>query len=673
VSFRDIFLSYRACLDVAGEILPYLKSMNELTVIIPFLNEGQEVEKTLRSIRDTAGEEVDILLVNDCSTDGTDYERVARKYGARYIVNSRQQGVARSRDIGVESIHTPWFILLDGHMRFYDNRWHLRAVECLREDDRAVYCFRCGVLSEDRESVTEIRSGAWLSLYGESHEALLSPLWRNQETHNPEVEDIPCVLGASYSMSKRYWGRLKGLAALRYYGSDEAYLSLKVWLEGGRCRLIGDVVAGHLFRTNTQRPYDAYNTDFIYNKLLIAETILPRKYALYLHASLKALAADSYYAAVALLHSLKPEIDALRAYYRTIFTRDFASFEAFNAQHSPPAAAAPDFVDMINSNLRGAAGRKTDEIAEYLMAEQPPQTAGLMVGGLGEIIFLYHHARARGDMRMKAAIDRRLSELLDTADLMHHYNVFSGAAGTGLGLIHLNEQGFIEMDIAQVLSTDVEGTLLKYMHRDIERSNFGFLQGAAGVGYYFLRRGNPKYLPAVEALIMRMRDAAPADGTLGLLLPCEAHRMGVPAAYDIIKNFTRQERDGSLVTDLAVGLSLLHAGGEWRDAGIEILLSTLGRRDFVQERVKGAGLETGTSGIAATYRAAYRQTGIEAFNDAAEYWTKQTLYMAMNDVVPAGYKPHGTTNTDYGRSLLRGIAGIGLWLSACGEDVVLAQ
>lgn len=37
--------------------------MNKLTVIIAFLNEGIELEHTLQGIRNTANNEVDILLI----------------------------------------------------------------------------------------------------------------------------------------------------------------------------------------------------------------------------------------------------------------------------------------------------------------------------------------------------------------------------------------------------------------------------------------------------------------------------------------------------------------------------------------------------------------------------------------------------------------------------------
>ena len=39
-----------------------------LTVIIPFLNEGEEIVMTVKSERETAGDMVDVITINDCST-----------------------------------------------------------------------------------------------------------------------------------------------------------------------------------------------------------------------------------------------------------------------------------------------------------------------------------------------------------------------------------------------------------------------------------------------------------------------------------------------------------------------------------------------------------------------------------------------------------------------------
>ena len=61
----------------------------ELTVIIPFLNEGGEVENTLCSLIEHTNVPIDIILINDHSDDGFNYASVAEKYGACYIENNK--------------------------------------------------------------------------------------------------------------------------------------------------------------------------------------------------------------------------------------------------------------------------------------------------------------------------------------------------------------------------------------------------------------------------------------------------------------------------------------------------------------------------------------------------------------------------------------------------------
>ena len=60
----------------------------QLTIIIPFLNEGKEIANTLSSIQDTATGMPAILLINDASTDGYNYRTVAEQYNCDYIHHS---------------------------------------------------------------------------------------------------------------------------------------------------------------------------------------------------------------------------------------------------------------------------------------------------------------------------------------------------------------------------------------------------------------------------------------------------------------------------------------------------------------------------------------------------------------------------------------------------------
>lgn len=103
----------------------------QLTIIIPFLNEGDEVVNTVKSVRETAGDSVDIIAINDCSTDGYPYREKLQSYSIYYLENEERKGVAASRDYGINICRTPYFLLLDGHMRFYDKLWSSRIINVL--------------------------------------------------------------------------------------------------------------------------------------------------------------------------------------------------------------------------------------------------------------------------------------------------------------------------------------------------------------------------------------------------------------------------------------------------------------------------------------------------------------------------------------------------------------
>ncbi|MDR2409006.1 MAG: glycosyltransferase, partial [Bacteroidales bacterium] len=109
-------------------------SKTYLTVIIPFINEKYEVENTLESIRSHSEENIDIILINDASDDNFDYQTVAEKYQTTYILNEKRLGVAASRELGIKLCRTAYFLLLDAHMRFYDDIWYQRIIAELDVD-----------------------------------------------------------------------------------------------------------------------------------------------------------------------------------------------------------------------------------------------------------------------------------------------------------------------------------------------------------------------------------------------------------------------------------------------------------------------------------------------------------------------------------------------------------
>jgi glycosyltransferase involved in cell wall biosynthesis len=648
--------------------------MNKITVIIPFLNEGEEIERTVRNIRDTADGNVDILLVNDASTDEFDYESVAKAFHAGYLKNEKRCGVAKSRGIGVSEIKTPYFILLDGHMRFYSNDWWRVVESHVESDDRAIYCLKCLVL-DSQGNIVENRFGVggYVKLSNEPVGSLLDAAWII--SGNGEMFEAPCIFGASYIMSKRYWDYIKGLEGLRYYGMDETYLSLKVWLEGGSCKVLPDIEVGHIFRTKA--PYCIINADIFYNKLLITETVLPDDYAPYVHTCLESFDRTFYYLALSLLNRQKDEIAGLKTYYQSIFTRDFSFFRKINSRFTK--SSKPYF---HTANIDS----KLDEIAMSLSREISVSD-GLMAGKTGELVFLCEYSRYKNSRNFDTLINNTLQSIADniTKEKPCLLNLATGLAGQGTGLIYLKNRGFTDMNLSPVMKI-IDKKLLGYASDEINRQNFGYIRGIAGAGAYFVKR---KLTYHVNYLISEMERAfetienLPPDMSCGMLGVLQFFLFACEVSTDKekIKKLVRRlvsrilscepkfnERGlGWNSGDLISGYVLLMASGilndeELRKESMHKLVTTAKRQDAVVENVWDAGFYHGSSGVAYLYHKLFHLTGETVFSETRKYWMEETLFKAVACNDNAGYISSETNAKVNNKGLLAGIAGIGLAL-----------
>jgi len=296
------------------------------------LDEGNEVDQTLASIRATAGNAVNILFVNDASTDGHDYAGAARRHGAVYIENPSRRGTGRSRDVGVEHVKTPNAMLIDSHMRFHEDDWWRRVNDAIADDPRAIYCTRCEKLDRKGQLVRQEwnHHGAWIRFEGETEADVLETKWIDQASFDAPLIDIPCVLGATYAFDVAYYRKLGGLLGIRGWGVEEIYLSLKAWLEGGRCRLLTDVEIGHKFKE--EPTYPVFSSHLYYNKLLVCETLLPRALGAHVRGVLAKCAGDpeAFARAEARIEEHRDLLDRLCAYYESFYTRPFSEVRALS-------------------------------------------------------------------------------------------------------------------------------------------------------------------------------------------------------------------------------------------------------------------------------------------------------------------------------------------------------
>lgn len=302
-------------------------SDKKLTAVISFLNEGEEVGRTVASVLEFAGHKVDIIVINDGSNALYDYEEMLAPYpDVTYVKNEKRKGVAVCRDMGVDMAKTPYFILLDAHMRFYREGWVDRITDLLDEDDRRIFCCQTKALEKDEcdEIVPmNVRDAYGARINFEDDNRLLDPIWICEADPDPAsaVIDVPCVLGATYSGSRRYWKYLRGYEGLRLYGYEEPYISMKAWLEGGRCQLIKDIEVGHIYRRRF--PYKVSHDEMMYNRMLIATLLLPDGLKDRVYKNCKDRNETVYRNVTGLLEENRGVISELREYYAGLKCRDF--------------------------------------------------------------------------------------------------------------------------------------------------------------------------------------------------------------------------------------------------------------------------------------------------------------------------------------------------------------
>ena len=119
-------------MNTADEMRP------DVSVVIPCFNTASFVEECLNSVITQTGVLVEILAIDDCSTDGT--QDILRRMESgnsaiKLVRNAENLGQARSRNIGLDLARGRFVALLDSDDRFAGRdvlqRWVARAEELL--------------------------------------------------------------------------------------------------------------------------------------------------------------------------------------------------------------------------------------------------------------------------------------------------------------------------------------------------------------------------------------------------------------------------------------------------------------------------------------------------------------------------------------------------------------
>jgi len=100
-----------------------------VTVVVPTFNAGQLLLETLESVRSQTVQDVEVIVVDDGSTDGTP-DLVRRERPEVRVIEQPNGGVSRARNRGLAETRTPFVCFLD-----QDDVWHPLQLE------RQLACF----------------------------------------------------------------------------------------------------------------------------------------------------------------------------------------------------------------------------------------------------------------------------------------------------------------------------------------------------------------------------------------------------------------------------------------------------------------------------------------------------------------------------------------------------
>lgn len=227
-----------------------------LSVVITAHNEGEEVQRTVESVLTNTGGRLEIVIVDDGSTDDCCQDLPDR---VRVLRNDTRTGVASSRDQAVRHAHGDAFAFLDGHQRVSQSALNRCAAYA---NDRAAIIFP-DIRGFDAGATTS--HGARFELCPEH--GYFSSRWTSQ-TPEQLLTRVSSLRAPAYVIPRSVYDRVRWIRGLRSWGGSESAVSLKAFF--------ADVPILHLCGTLTQHRfkkelhYDACWDDVWRNHALIA-------------------------------------------------------------------------------------------------------------------------------------------------------------------------------------------------------------------------------------------------------------------------------------------------------------------------------------------------------------------------------------------------------------------
>jgi GT2 family glycosyltransferase len=106
----------------------------KISVVIPVYNDSKRLEKTLRSLKRQTFKDFEVIVVDDCSKDGS--LAVAKRFGAKAILQKKNGGPAKARNRGIREAKADIIALTDSDV-VVTKDWLKSIIELFRKNPKA--------------------------------------------------------------------------------------------------------------------------------------------------------------------------------------------------------------------------------------------------------------------------------------------------------------------------------------------------------------------------------------------------------------------------------------------------------------------------------------------------------------------------------------------------------
>lgn len=228
-----------------------------ISVVVVSHNEGDHLPRTVQSLLPSLPPDGEIIVVDDCSTDGSAEQLLGRYQRVRVLRPDERLGVARGRNFGANCARGEVLVFSDAHVDVPGD-WIRPLLAALADPGVGVVAPGISAYgAPDQKGY----GGYW------TDDGALR--WRWGGWQGPDPHPIPLVCGCFMAMRRATFDAVGGFDnGFVLWGQEDAELSIRLWTLGYTCLLVPAVDVSHLFR-----PSHHYHIDWetvLHNMLRLA-------------------------------------------------------------------------------------------------------------------------------------------------------------------------------------------------------------------------------------------------------------------------------------------------------------------------------------------------------------------------------------------------------------------